>query len=157
MTQPTLTREGIATALFSLLQTIPGVVTFSRTWKNFDQVPAGDQPALFLSKGDERVQQQQSGLLPIWRYEYLVTLYCYQQSSNNSIPPAAQINNLLDAIEAVLRPITPPGPPGMSGVQVLGDTTGRIRHAWIGDTVISDEGVLGPQSFILFPIEVEFA
>ena len=154
MSQPTLTREDIASALFNLLQTIPGIRTTSRVWKNFDTVPAGDQPALFLTKGDERVQQFQDGRNPIWRYEYLVTLYCYQQSSNNSIPPSTQINNLLDAIEAILRPITPAFP-GMP-TQILGDPTGRIRHCWIGDTVLSDEGLLGPQSFILFPIEIEY-
>ena len=155
MSQPALTREGLAVALFNLLQTVPGIKTFSRTWRNFDEVPVVNQPALLLTKGGEKPIQSAEGQRTGWKFEYLVTLYAYQQASDNSIPPSTQINNLMDAIEAVLAPVKA-GPAGYPGsVQVLGDLTGRIRHAWIEDTVISDEGVLGPQSFLLFTIEIE--
>ena len=157
MTQPTLTREGINAALYSLLQTVPGIVTFSRVWKNFDQFDPAHQPVLILAPGNPRPIQSPDGAPTVWRYEFVVYLYAYAQSSNNSIAPSTIINNLMDTIEAVLKPVTGGGPPGFPGtVQVLGDTTGRIRHAWISDTVLTDEGVLGPQSIAVFPIEVEF-
>lgn len=157
MTQPTLTREGINAALFALLQTVPGITTFTRVWKNFDQFAPAEQPVLILATGNPRPTQDEDGAPTRWKYEFVVYLYAYAQSSNNSVAPSTIINNLMDAIEAVLKPMAINGPPGWPGkVQVLGDLTGRIRHAWISDTVLTDEGVLGPQSIAVFPIEVEF-
>lgn len=154
MTQPTLTREGITVALFNLLAALPGLNTTSRRLAHWSDVPPEEQPALFLSAGNQAQEQDPDGLPCRWRMAFSVHLYNY--STDPTVAPSTGINVLLDALEAALAPIHA-GAPGWPGsVQVLGDTTGRIRHAWISGPVETDEGVLGPQAVAIIPIEVEF-
>lgn len=153
MTQPILTREGIAHALFSLIQGLPGLVTTSRRLLHWSEVPAEQQPAAFLPEGKQIPKNSPDGNQVIWRYEYSIYLYAYLEDTTKT--PASQLNNLLDALEAALNP-SQVGPPGFSGsMQVLGDTTGRIRHAWISGAIETDEGVLGSQAIAIVPIEIE--
>lgn len=155
MSQPTLTREGIASALFTLLQTIPGVLTFSRRLAHYSEVPPDQQPAVYLTSGPQVPTQDASGLPTRWTFHFMVVIYV--TNANDQAVPSTGINNLLDALEAVLRPTTFQGPPGFPGtVQVLGDTTGRIRHAWISGPIETDEGMFGDQAFAYLPLEVEF-
>lgn len=154
MTQPTLTREGIATALFSLIQTIPGIKTCTRRLKHWSDVDPVDQPYLALSNANQGPHQDPDGLPTIWTFKFTVHLYAYNTDPNAT--PATQVNNLLDALEAILKPVQF-GAPGWPGsVQVMDDTTGRIRKAWISGEVETDEGVLGDQAIAIVPIEVEF-
>ena len=151
-----MTREGIATALFDLLLTVPGVKTCSRKLKPKDEVNTLDMPAMFLTLGGWTPIQSIDGLPTIWKHEYLIYVLI-----NNSDPyqaPSTALNNIMDGIEEVLRPVSRFGPPGFPGtVQVLGDTTGRIRHAWVSGNVFADEGVLGDLTLAVIPIEIEVA
>ena len=92
-----------------------------------------------------------------WKYEYIVYVYLHN-SDAQAVPPIAPstvLNTFLEAVKAVLQPVQF-GAPGFPGtVYVLGDNTGRIRHAWISGPVWSDEGVLGDNLFLIFPVEVE--
>ena len=155
MSQPTLTREGIAVALFALIQALPGLATPpSRRLMFWGDVPPENQPTAFLAEGNHASTNDPNGLPDIWRFSYKVYLYAY--SADLTVAPASLLNPLLDALEAALKPVQF-GPPGFPGsMQVLGDTTGRIRHVWISGPIETDEGALGPQAIAIVPIEVEF-
>ena len=154
MSQPTLTREGVTVALYTILQGLPGLVTKSRRLRHWSEVPILEQPAMFLSAGNQTQEQDPDGLPCKWHLDFTVHLYNY--SEDPAVAPSTGINVLLDALEAALDPVQA-GAPGWPGsVQVLGDLTGRIRHAWISGPIETDEGVLGPQAIAIVPIEVEF-
>jgi len=154
----TYTAEGIASALFSQLQTISGLKYSSRVLKTIGECSSEDMPALFQTMGDHTPINDASGLPTGWKYEYII--YCYLHNSDaQAVPPIAPstvLNTFLEAIKAALLPTVTAGPPGFPGtVQVLGDTSGRIRHAWISGPVWSDEGLLGDSLFLILPVEVE--
>jgi hypothetical protein len=154
------TAEGIAAALFSLLQTVPGLAYSSRILRTIGETPAEDMPALYMTMGDHVPVNYQSGLNTGWKYEYII--YCYLHNADaQAVPPVAGstvLNTFLEAVKGVLQPLIPPGPAaGMTGVQVLGDTFGRVRHAWISGPVWASEGDLGEGLYLIFPIEVEVA
>ena len=149
-----MTREGLTQALFSLLQTVPGIKTFERRVKHWSEVDPSDQPYLALAIGDPTPKNDDSGLEAIWDLSYVV--YLYAHNTDPKTPPSQIINGLLDAIEDVLKPAKA-GPPGFPGtLQVLGDRTQRIRYARISGTVFTDEGTLGDQTFAIFPVEIRF-
>ena len=153
----TYAAEGIATTLFSALQTVAGLNYSSRILKPLDEVSPEDMPALFMTIGDHQPINDPSGAPTGWKYEYIVYVYLHN-SDAQAVPPIAPstvLNTFLEAVKAVLQPVQF-GAPGFPGtVYVLGDNTGRIRHAWISGPVWSDEGVLGDNLFLIFPVEVE--
>lgn len=151
--QPTLTREGLAVALLGLLSNIPGIVTADRRLRHWTDVPAEERPAIFLSTGNQKAKQDASGAPAVWTFNYTVDLYVY--SEDPALTPSTMLNQYVDAIEAALKPAAPWGPPGYPGtVQVLGDQTGRIRHAWVLD-VETDEGVLGTTAIASIRLEIQ--
>ena len=149
MTQPLLTREGIALALAEILTGIPGVTTFSRRWRKMENCAPEDQPFISLTPGREQPRNTQGLNGVVWVFEFVVTIYAYEPDP--AAAPASRLNPIMDALEAALRPAK--GLPGQ--MQWLGDATGRIQHAWISGPVETDEGVLGPQAIAIVPIEVE--
>lgn len=151
MSQPTPTRQGINLAVFGLLQSLPGVKTISRRWREWSDVPADQQPAVFLTGGPEHPKHSADGNATTWTRSFDCCMYNFSSDLNQ--PPLDLLNSYLDAIEAALAP--PAGPPGFpSTVQVLGDTTGHIRHAWLSD-IHTDDGSLDGQAIAIFSIEVE--
>ena len=152
------TAEGIAVALFTQLQTVAGLKFSSRILKTVAETPAEDMPALFQTMGDHTPLNDPTGLPVGWKYEYIVYCYLYNIDATGPTPtaPSTVLNNFLEAIKTALQPIPTGLPSGFPGsVQILGDTSGRIRHAWISGPVWSDEGVLGENLFLIFPVEVE--
>jgi hypothetical protein len=153
MSQPTLTCEGIAVALFALIGALPGVQTASRRLRMWSEVDPSEQPAVFLSVAKQTPTQSPEGNTTIWKYGYVVTLYIF--NNDPAVAPSTVLNTWLEAIKVLLQPVKV-GPPGFPGsVQVLGDTTGRIRHAWVSGPIETGEGVLGDQEFAFIPIEIE--
>jgi len=133
-------------AIFTKLQSIPGLVTVSRRLKHWSDVSPSEQPALFLAAGAQHPTQNQSGLPVTWRIS--ANLYLYAYSTDPSVSPSTTLNNLLDAIEAALVP-------AMAGQkQTLG---GLCQHCWISGPVETDEGVLGDQAMAIIPLEILFA
>ena len=154
MSQPTLTCEGIAVALFGLLSALPGVATASRRLLHWSDVPTEQCPAFFLSAGKQNIKNDENGLPVLARFEYLGDLYVH--SEDPIVVPATLLNGYLEKIKAAILPSTV-GPPGFPGsFQVLGDSTNRIRHVWITD-IETDEGVLGPRAIATIHFEVELA
>ena len=155
MSQPTLTREGIAVALFALVQALPGLATpASRRLMFWGDVPPENQPAAFMAEGNQISSNDPNGNSDRWRFQYKVYLYAY--SADLGTAPGSLLNPILDAFETALKPAQV-GPPGFPGsMQLLGDTTGRIRHVWISGAIETDEGALGSQAIAIVPVEVEF-
>lgn len=138
-----MTREPIYSALFALVSAMPGLQTASRRLVHWSDVAPANQPALYMAQTGEVAQTTVRGA-PI-RWTLSVDLYLYVNVGNDpNATPASILNPLLDALMAALMPS-----PGQ--VQTLG---GRVSQCWIAGKIETDEGVLGPQSVAVIPIEI---
>jgi hypothetical protein len=138
-----ITREAIYKALFERLSTIPGLNTKSRRLLHWDDVPAANQPALFVVQAGE-VATRKKGVPATWTLR--VEVYLYVQAGNDrDATPATVLNDLLDAVEASLVP-----EPGV-GAQTLG---GLCRDCAISGDIETDEGLFGGQAVAIVPIEI---
>lgn len=136
-------RETIAQALFDKFMSIPGLVTVSRIWRHWADVPPSQQPALFMRQTGQEVEQLK-GLPPKWTLRYELALYAHADNPED-IPSQIQ-NVLLDAIEAALTFDDRP-----TWSLTLG---GLVSHCWIEGEIETDEGLLGQQTVALIPIRV---
>lgn len=147
-----VSRESVMVALFARLKAMKDAglfVTVSRRLKSFDDVPAQNQPALFMSEISQSFTQR-NGYPRV--LEMKVELYVYAQS--NAVPddessPGSVMNPLLDAIEAALAPDDTEG----RRVCTLG---GLVHHCWIEGDTREDEGVLGQQAIRVLTLSVLF-
>ena len=153
-----LDREPIYTAIFTRLQAVAGIVTCSRTWRHFDDVPMAQQPALFLTIGNE-VCKPQRGMPPEWILSPTLHLYV-RNDATPSIAPGIQLHAFLKAIEAAFER-TPAeasllnGPFSDSGADSYGTTLGGlVNHCFIKGQIITDEGLLQKQALAIIPLEV---
>lgn len=138
-----MNREPIYQKLFSVLSKASGAVTCSRRLRHWADTPANEQPALFLTVG-EQVAIRQKGLPKKWQ----ITCHCYlyARTDDPNETPGTIINNMLDNIERALEP----GAPGET--QTLG--LDSISHCWIEGNIESDEGTLGEQAVAIVPINI---
>jgi hypothetical protein len=121
-------REQIYQAFFDLVSQAPGLVTFSRRLKPFTNVPAEEQPALFVEQVSEDAVYSGKGVPYKWDLTLFVILYDYVGDDYTS--PYQQLNPIMDAIEKML-PANPP--------QTLGGLVSECRlmgqdHAVAGTT-----------------------
>ena len=139
-----MNREAIATALFNLVKTAPGLVTSSRRLKHWSDVPTAEQPALFQAQGKEVLDTstQKLGGPAVHRLNF--EIYLYVKSTDPLASPATVLNPLLDAVEAALTPT-------LGTKQTLG---GLAQHAFISGSIETDEGTLGDQAVAIIPVEV---
>lgn len=138
-----MTREPIYAGLFGLMAALPGVVTASRSLRHWADVPAEQQPALFMAQQSEQPQTR-TGQPPAWTLSVDIYVYCRAVAG---LPPAAVLNPILDAIEGafVLHPITGKHTlPGIDGVE----------WARIDGAIETDEGTLGDQTVAIIPIRI---
>lgn len=141
-----MNRETIYAALFAKVSAAAAFKTTSRRLKHWDNVAAGDHPALFqVQKGE--MPEQRRGLPPKWHLD--ADLYVYARSgADPAIAPAIELNALIDAIETALAPSP------VTGFQTL---DGLVSHCWISGRIETDEGVLGDQAIAIIPIEILIA
>lgn len=137
------TRETIMAALFARLAAIDGLASSSRRLRHWADVPAEDQPALFLAQRTggvvERVRGQPS------RLTLRADAYLYVRTDESTLP-ATILNDLLDAVAEALEPESEAFP-----VQTLG---GVVHHCWIDGEIETDEGTLGDQAVAIVPITI---
>lgn len=147
-----LNREAIYTALLARLQTIPGLVTVSRQWRIWDDVPSVEQPALFLPHGNEQVSQVK-GLPPSWRLTPVLWLYV-RTDNDPAAAPGTSLATLTQAVEAALeRRADEQG--GYAHTDTFGTTLGGlVAHCWIAGPIVTDEGILGGQAVAQIPLEI---
>lgn len=139
-----INRESAYGALFDLLSQIDGIPTFSRILAHWDDVSPSQQPAIYLAQ-DTQQATQAKGMPMI--YVLGAKLWLYAHRDTNDIVPSTQINNILDAIDAILTPNPTP-----EYKQTLG---GVVEHCWINGAIITDEGTLGNQSIAIVPISMQ--
>jgi hypothetical protein len=135
-------RESIWSAAFNALSVSTGAVTKSRKLVPFDQVPAEQQPAIFLAQGKEshRPVAGRPAILTLYGELFLYT----NTGSNTEIIASTQLNQMLDAIDDAMA-----FDDVARGRCTLG---GLVQHAWIeGDTIIA-EGQQGQQAVAIVPI-----
>ena len=136
-----MTREPIYAALYAKLAAIPGVVTSSRKLKHWTDVPAIQQPALFMAQGSE-IAKRATGQPPVWTLD--VKVYVYANTSLDAAPTTA-LNAILDGIEIILNP-------KLAGTH---QTLGLLVHdARIEGAIETDEGTLGDQAVAIIPVRV---
>lgn len=137
-----MNREAIYQALYAKLAAVPGLKTKGRKLKHWTDVPASQQPALFQAQKNELAQRQQ-GLGTVWTLT--VDVYLYTHTAGIALP-SAQLNGIVDAIEAALQPDNP-----VRNTNTLG---GLVQHCRIEGAIETDEGTLGDQAVCIIPIVI---
>lgn len=131
-------------ALFAKLAAISGLKTSSRKIKHWSDVPAKQQPALFMIQGGE-TPEQNSGLNPKWRLKAEIYLYV-NPGEGKSIIPSQVMNGLLKNVRDALAHDSI-----MARVCTLG---GLVTHCWISGEIEVYDGVLGEQAVAVIPVEI---
>lgn len=147
----TTSREAVMTALFDLLRTASGVQwkTASRRLRHWSDVPPQDRPALFLSEnGGERIAHQ-SETFTSREMQVAIIVYTWAQKDNEGLVPAAQLNDILDAIEAALLPAG--RDLALFGRQTL---NGLVSHVYISGEVEKDPGDMDEDGILIVPLSV---
>lgn len=136
-----MNREPIYAALFDLVAAAPGLVTTSRKLLHWDDVPASNRPALFMSqKGETAINT--TGQPTKWRLD--IDLYLYVSTQGEDYPGAV-LNPILDYItDALDYPFA--GVP-----QTLG---GKAQWARIEGRIETDEGTLGNDAVAIIPVQI---
>ncbi len=142
----TISRVAIFDKLWALVQGVPGVVTFDRTLKLWDDVDPSAQPAIFLMTAHQTPTQSR-GLPTKWALQADLIVYAHAKSSQEA-NPGARIQAILDALEHALEPLTPLGPEGF--VQTF---AGGVLHCWITGIDV-DEGPLDGQAVAIVHLEL---
>ena len=136
-----MTREDIYGALFSLVSTAPGLVTFSRKLQHWNDVPSSQRPALFQAQKSETAVNT-TGIPTKWMLN--VDLYIYV-STLGANSPGEILNPIIDFVTHVLDyPF--PGQP-----QTLG---GLVQWARVDGTIETDEGTLGADAIAIIPVQM---
>lgn len=138
-----MNREAIYGALFAKLQGITGLNTVSRRLKHYDDVSPAEQPALFMTATSQHGSQTK-GLPSLYYLDSKVWIYVHE--TDKSIAPATGLNNILDKIDAVLKPAIP------GNKQTLG---GLVDHCWVDGEIVTDEGSLGDQAVAILTIKMQ--
>lgn len=134
-----MNRETIMTALFATLQGAAAWGTTGRRLIFWTQV--SQQPAMFLRNAGEEIHASPTGLPAKVTMECEVWLYNKTDASGT---PGAGLNDLIDAVQAALRP--PPGRP-----QTLG---GLVSHCRIEGKIDLHPGDLDGQAIAVIPVKI---
>ena len=138
-----MNREAIYSALFTKLSSIALLKTSSRILMHWDDVAPNQQPALYMAQ-DDQTATQVTGFPTKYTLGAKIWIYCHRDT--NGVIPATQVNNILDAIDLVLKPV-----PNPTYKETLG---GLVEHCWIDGNIVTDEGTLGNQTVALIPIRI---
>lgn len=142
------TREQVATALFSLVNTAPMQALFSTISRRpvlFNAAPS--KPALYMGSPTENyVYQDGPTFPPMIGLDFQVFIYINSGLDPSDIPDIL-MNNLIDALEAAIAPV----PPIPGAKQTLG---GIVDHAYIEGTVHRAPGWLDGEGMALLTIKV---
>ena len=139
--------EPVYAALFAKVASLSGVKSASRKMKHWSDVPAKQQPALFMIQSGETTAFVR-GLPAKWTLKAELYLYV-NPGEGKSIIPSQVMNPLIGAIRAVFLPDNV-----AANTCTLG---GLVSHCWISGEVEVYDGVLGEQAVAVVPIEVLIA
>lgn len=138
-----MNREAIMSALFTLATGAAGFKTTGRRLVLWSQCP--EQPALFLRNvGDDYPAKVARGLPTRVTLHAEIWLYANVGVSPANVP-GTTLNNLIDLVEAALKPA-----PAYE-VQTLG---GLVSHCWIEGRIELDPGDIDGQAKAIIPIRI---
>jgi hypothetical protein len=140
-----INRETIYAALWALGTSAARFASANRRLRHWSDVPAAEQPALFMSEKGGHAAIKRLGAPIVWTL--YAEFYIYVHSSDPYLAPGTILNPLIDALEAALAP-TP-----TTGIQDLGMPQ-MVQHAYIAGKIETDEGVLGDQAIAIVPVEI---
>jgi hypothetical protein len=138
-----MNREQIYTALFVALTDAPGFKTRSRRLKHWNDVPAQDQAAWFMSQTGE-VAMTVSGMPTKWRLSVEIYIYTRLQDKQD---PGPVLNPLIDGICNILNTPHP-----ITGVQSL--NLNNVAWAAVEGNIQIDEGTLDNQAVAIIPVVI---
>ena len=134
-----LKRETIYGELWDRVRSIPGLKTTGRRLLHMNDVPANQQPALFLAQTFQ-TPTYQAGRTIIW--EFGADLYLYVRDPKGK-DPGPLINPIMDAIVAVFAP---------DNQMVNACTFGGLCHKVEMGQIQTDEGTMGEQAIAIIPV-----
>lgn len=135
--------EAMYNTLFLMVSNAAPFQTFSRKWKNWDQV--SDQPALFQVQKGELPSEGFTGLPLKYKLHVQEWIFAKTMSASDDDAPSTVLNPLITAVKQLIRPATP------GEKQTLG---GLVEHAWIDGEIRIWEGALGNQAIAMIPITI---
>jgi hypothetical protein len=138
-------RKQVSAALYTLLQGAYAWGLANPRLKLPQQVPANQQPALFLVKPKENISQNPARFLPTYNLQYYALVIVRSDALPSDVLAESLMDDILDSIEGALMPN--PGEP-----QTLG---GLVNNCWIEGDITIDTPVLFPQCAIWVPITVK--
>jgi hypothetical protein len=148
-----VTREPIYAAILTQLETLVAapysmvIPTISREFKEWSDVPASQQPAIFLVQEKEK-SKTTYGQPNIWTLHPSVWAYATKDGDTLGVQT---LNTILDAIEKILSPPAAAVPGRTPYVNTLGGLVNRCSVT--GDVDISG-GYLGDQAVARVSLEV---
>lgn len=137
-----MNREAIYSPLWARLSALPEFKTKSRRLKHWADVPADDQPALYMAQTGETAQTT-TGLETKWTLR--LDLYVYVQSGDEA--PGPIINPLIDSICNTINAIHP-----VTGRSIL--NVPGLEYCRVEGAIDTDEGTLGSQSVAIIPVTI---
>lgn len=139
-------RETAIYALVSLVSNAYPWVTISRRLKLWSDVPISQRPACFVFQGgrEQRVFGQQ---LVIPKRTMEVRLFIYASAKDHNTIGAAQLDDILDALDAAFAAAADAG----TGIVSLG---GACHSCRIDGDVLVDPGDLDGDSLLVIPVKI---
>lgn len=134
-----IVRETYYGTLADKLRSIPGVRTFSRRLQHVNDVPAAQQPAIFLAQTGQ-VPSYQQGRTIMW--DLSADIYVYVRDPKGK-EPGPIMNPLMDSIIAVFAP---------DNAMVNACTFGGLCHKVELGQIATDEGTMGEQAIAIIPV-----
>lgn len=136
-------RETIYKAMFDLLMGTSTIFrTKSRRLQHWSDVAPTDQPAIFLTQGQQVASLTQK-MPTVWTLDASIFLYAHT-GGDLQTPPMSILNPIVDIVVANLLPT-------INGEQTLGGLVERCR---IDGAIETDEGILGDQAVVIIPVKM---
>jgi hypothetical protein len=151
------TRQTVFNTLLAYLKNCPSPTgvpwkLFSQSLMQWDEVPAANQPAMFLRRGPQVAEQKHAFGVTKWVFK--VTVWVYFRTENVSTEntyPDQLTDQFLDAFERLFQIQTQPAPFTLSN----NNLEGIVKNAWIDGMVFSDPGLTDSQAVIVIPLSIE--
>lgn len=132
-------RETYYGELANRLRSIPGIKTFSRRLTHVNEVPAAQQPAIYLAQTGQ-LPTYQTGRTIIWELSADIYLYVRDPKGKD---PGPLMNPIMDALCDVFKP---------DNLMVNACTFGGLCHKVEMGQIATDEGTMGEQAIAIIPV-----
>lgn len=139
-------RNAVSDALLALVSTVRKFPTVGDKFIEWDQLTAAQKPSLFLwQRGDTASWKNEVGMYLVMNHDAIISIDATQEPTTS---PIRQLNNLLDALDAVMKPTT--GADQQMGRQTLG---GLAYNCRIEGEIIKASGDVTSTSFVIVPFK----